>query len=170
VTVETRHLHIHLGALEAGTELHIHIGEPDLEAGELSAEPAVAADGAEAVDVRAMLARMKEIASTGNMKASASADNIQAVYDGLAGLGYMPVAPAVREPGRKPSPYLRWLIGGRGKTVCSLNTMTLSFERSGDVARLKSYPGARPGPGYIRFPIYTREGVDEALTAARAVI
>ena len=153
--------HIHLGSVEPDTEAHHHFGEP-----EPGGRPSKSHESPEA----AVLARMLASARTGNMHGIADPDLIQKVYDGLISLGYQPVAPSVRKPGRKPEPYIRWIVGGEGAAKASLNTASLGFGRRDDIAKVAGLPGAKVKSDYVLFPILTPEGVEQALAAARAVL
>ena len=67
-------IHIHLGSIEPGSEVHLYFGEP-----EPDGRPSKSQESPEA----AMLTRMLANARTGNMHGTADPDLIQKVYDGL---------------------------------------------------------------------------------------
>lgn len=154
-------VHIHLGSIGPGTEVHVYFGEP-----EPDGRPAKSHKSPEAT----MLARMLASARTGNMQGIADPDLIQKVYDGLISLGYQPAAPSVRKLGHKPEQYLRWIVGEEGPTRAYLNTASLGFSRRDDKAKVAGLPGAKVRPDYVMFSILTSEGVEQALAAARAVL
>lgn len=155
------HIHIHLGSVEPGTEVHLHFGGP-----ELDSNPSEPYESPEA----AMLARMLASARTGNMVGFADPDLIQKVHDELIGLGYQPTAPSVRKPGRKPDQYLRWRAAGEGPTRAYLNSASLGFSRRDDMAKVAQLPGAKVKPDYVTFSIVTPEEAEQALAAAKAVL
>jgi hypothetical protein len=157
----TSHVHIHLGRPEPGTEIHIHFDEP-----EPDGHPSKSHESPEA----AMLDRMLTSARTGNMQGYADPSLIQKVYDELISLGYQPVAPSPRKPGRTPEQYLRWIANGEGPTRAYLNTASLGFSRRDDIAKVARLPGAEGRADFVKFSILTPKEAEQALAAARAVL
>ena len=75
-----------------------------------------------------------------------------------------------RQQGGYVQPYIRWEYPGHG-TLGYLNAATLTFARKNDVPLVQDMPGAVPGgPGEVRFPVTSREGVRRALAAARRIL
>jgi hypothetical protein len=155
------HIHIHLGSVEPGTEVHLHFDGPEPD--DNPAEPYETPE-------EAMLARMLTSARTGNMVGYADPDLIQKVHDELIGLGYQPTAPITRIPGRTPDQYLRWRAAGEGPTRAYLNTASLGFSRRDDMAKVALLRGARVKPDYVTFSIVTPQEAEQALAAAKAVL
>jgi hypothetical protein len=158
---EGRHLHIHLGDIAPGiTDIHIHVGAPD---GEAAAGAKVTVEtGAEA-----SLARLKDWAP-------ASAEHIQALYDGLLQMGCTPHSAKPRDPrpGAHVQPYVRWTYPGHVGSVTYLNATGLTFAGRKDCRRIAGMPGADSsgrGPE-VRFRATSDEGVKQALDAAKAVV
>jgi hypothetical protein len=99
---------------------------------------------------------------------------VQAVYDGLMDMGYVPGVPDVR-PGKKRQPYLGWAdpvrhADGRARFALYLDARFVSFRRVTDRRKVSGLPGADTSPGaYVAFRLTSQNGVAHALAAARAV-
>jgi len=100
--------------------------------------------------------------------------SVQAMYDGLIALGYIPGVPAVKPDGTRQL-YVGWSDPARadkGKTLYTsyLESRTVSFGRVTDRRKVADLPGADTSPGaYVAFRLNTPDAVDRALAAARAV-
>jgi hypothetical protein len=128
---EERHIHIHieLGDVPPGTHVHIH-APGDMPAAD--PEPGTPG-GAEADPAASQLDRLK---------AYGHGASLQAIYDGLLELGYVPSAPAVRKPGKAPEPYLSWTDPVRGgPAVIRFDTKNLWFIRREDLRPLADSGG-----------------------------
>jgi hypothetical protein len=111
-----------------------------------------------------------EVAASQHAAPLADPSLIQKVYDELISLGYQPVAPSPRKPGRTPEQYLRWIANGEGPTRAYLNTASLGFSRRDDIAKVARLPGAEGRAGFVKFSILTPKEAEQALAAARAVL
>jgi hypothetical protein len=157
---ETREVHIHLGDLGPGvTHVHVYVGAAG------NGKPATVAGVIAGPTAEDSLARLKAWDP-------ASAEHIQAAYDGLARLGCVPnpAGSRNRQQGGYVQPYIRWEHPDHG-TLGYLNAATLTFARKNDVPLVRDMPGAVPGgPDEVRFPVTSREGVKQALAAARRIL
>jgi hypothetical protein len=100
--------------------------------------------------------------------------NVQAVYDGLIDLGYIPGVPDLKLDGTRQL-YVGWSDPARadtGKTKYTLylEARIVSFGRATDRRKVADLPGADTSPSaYIAFRLNTPDAIDHALAAARAV-
>jgi TIR domain len=100
--------------------------------------------------------------------------NVQAMYDGLTDLGYIPGVPAPRPDGTRQL-YLGWsdparADKGRTRFTLYLESRTVSFGRVTDRRKVADLPGADTSPrAYVAFRISSPDDVGRALAAARAV-
>ncbi len=127
---EERHIHIHiqLGDVPPGTHVHIHAP------GDSAAAPDSASTGGTGPDPAA--------SQLDRLKSYGHGASLQAIYDGLADLGYLPSAPAVRKPGKAPEPYLSWTDPVRGgPAVIRFDTKNLWFIRREDLQPLADTGG-----------------------------
>jgi hypothetical protein len=147
MAMTTKHVHLHLGELDPDVDLHIHFTRNG------------AGSPSEDTPEQVMLRRMK---------AYDNADNVQAAYDGLAGLGLAPNIPAVRKNDGKPQAYLRWTHGRPGPTKLYLNTASIAISDKATGAACAGQPGAIAKPrGETWFSIRTAAQVTQALTALK---
>jgi hypothetical protein len=99
---------------------------------------------------------------------------VQAVYDGLIDMGYVPGVPDAR-PGEKRQPYLGWAdparhADGRARFAVYLDARFVSFRRVTDRRKVSGLPGADTSPAaYVAFRLAPPNSVAHALAAARAV-
>jgi hypothetical protein len=100
--------------------------------------------------------------------------NVQAMYDGLIDLGYIPGVPAPRPDGTRQL-YVGWSDPARAdkgkiRFTLYLESRTVSFGRVTDRRKVADLPGADTSPGaYVAFRLNAPDDVDRALAAARAV-
>ncbi len=173
-----RHLYIHLDGCEPGLEVHIHItntgatgvggtyaGSPAAEEKAVAGPTPAPADASAAAPaeggVQQALTRLRDY---GN------AANVQAMFDGLVELGYVPHCAGTRKLGKKPESYLRWVdpaVGGAATLY--LDTASARFARADHRTALVGLPGAAPNATEVLFAIKTAAGVEQALAAAKTV-
>ena len=101
------------------------------------------------------------------------ASSLQAIYDGLSELGYIPHIPAVRQAGGAPTQYLRWTDPSRGgPAVIYFQAGSLWFVRTEDLTALADLPAGTTTLGgrqhNVHFPI-SPHTTDQILLAARRV-
>jgi hypothetical protein len=159
---EERHVHIYLGDLPPGTTVHIH-------ASELTQHPKTTetTEGGPASrhddPASAMLERLKTYGHP---------QKLQAIYDGLIELGFVPHAPEVRKAGKEPEPYLRWTDPARGGTaVLYFDTKNLWFVKKEDMGKLRDLGGKATLDGRshnVKF-IMTSMSVTVILDGARRI-
>jgi hypothetical protein len=97
------------------------------------------------------------------------APSLQAIYDGLRELGYLPHTPAARHPGSQQTRYLRWTDPARGgPAVIYLETGSLCFVRTEDLTALADLSAGTTTLGgrhhNARFPI-SPQTTDQILLA-----
>jgi len=100
--------------------------------------------------------------------------NVQAMYDGLIGMGYVPGVAAPRPDGTREL-YLGWsdparLDKGRTRFALYLEARMVSFRRATDRRKVAGLLGADNTPSsYVAFRLNGPDGVSHALAAARAI-
>jgi len=109
------------------------------------------------------------------LKARANATSLQAIYDGLVDLGYVPSTAAVRKPGNMQRPYISWRDPARpGEYAIRFEVRDLWFimgERD-DLIRAASAPGILTYDGRSKHNVHfkiTEQTVPVILDAARRV-
>ncbi len=101
------------------------------------------------------------------------ASSLQAIYEGLRALGYIPHAPQVRTAGKLPEPYLRWTDPARrGPTVIYFGTRNLWFVREDDIKTLSDLFGDNVAFGRRNHNIkvtISAESIEPILRAAERI-
>lgn len=78
------------------------------------------------------------------LKARSHTPSLQAIYDGLRKLGYIPHVPQVRTPGKQPELYLRWTDPARGgPAVIYFDALNFWFVRKEDLEALGDLPSGQ---------------------------
>lgn len=111
----------------------------------------------------------------GQLQARGDATSLQAIYDGLVDLGYVPSTATVKKPGNKQRRYISWRDPARpGEYVIRFEARDLWFvmgERE-DLKRAASVPGILTYDGRSKHNVHfkiTGQTVPVILDAARRV-